>query len=574
MMSVAIKGKPIDEVRDLARQFKAMMSIHESALGGDGDGDGDDEPVEVDEQALGDLAALQGVVKFPPRIKCATLAWITLAQGLDEVEAGRRRRSVRRHGVLERFRVDGKVAIVTGAGRGIGAGCALALAEAGADVVLAARTEEQLQAVAKEVEALGRRAVVVPADVNDDDALAALVAAAVERARRRRHRRQQRRRHRCPGRCSTPRAGYLERAFHFNVTTAFVLTKAAVPAMLERGGGAVVNISSAMGRMADRGMLAYGTAKAALAHMTRLAAADLAPRIRVNAIAVGSVATSALEVVTRRRRHAHADGGRRRRCKRLGEVEDIAAACLWLASPAGGVRHRQGRRGRRRPPGPQPPPRAARPLTQRLTRRRTTPSRVRAGVDRGGEGAVLVGDRRAGGVGRELDRHLVPRRSTSSGWWSAFSASSATRLMNPHASVKSANVELPDAACRRRSSQPSRRRSCTGVPSGASSATRAMSALRMRTQPFERRRPITLSSFQPWMAIWPMPPAKRSSTSLKPDTRQLAPAVDGVAAERVDDVDEEVADRRRRVAAGPMATSVSNSTSSLSPSKTRERVRA
>jgi nitrogen fixation NifU-like protein len=89
MMSVAIKGKPIEEVRDLTRQFKAMMSIHESALGGEGSGDGseadvDDEPVQVDEKALGDLAALQGVVKFPPRIKCATLAWVTLAQGLDE----------------------------------------------------------------------------------------------------------------------------------------------------------------------------------------------------------------------------------------------------------------------------------------------------------------------------------------------------------------------------------------------------------------------------------------------------------------------------------------------------------
>ena len=88
MMSVAIKGKPVDEVRDLTRQFKAMMTIHETALAGsDGDGDGEDaadEPVAVDEKALGDLAALQGVVKFPPRIKCATLAWITLGQGLDE----------------------------------------------------------------------------------------------------------------------------------------------------------------------------------------------------------------------------------------------------------------------------------------------------------------------------------------------------------------------------------------------------------------------------------------------------------------------------------------------------------
>lgn len=91
MMSVAIKGKTIAEVRDLARQFKAMMSIHESSLEGDDDAGGetaeDDGPVQVDERALGDLAALQGVVKFPPRIKCATLAWVTLTQGLDEIEA-------------------------------------------------------------------------------------------------------------------------------------------------------------------------------------------------------------------------------------------------------------------------------------------------------------------------------------------------------------------------------------------------------------------------------------------------------------------------------------------------------
>ena len=236
-------------------------------------------------------------------------------------------------GVLERFRVDGRVAIVTGAGRGIGAGCALALAEAGADVVVASRTEEQLRRVAKEIEAMGRRAVVVPIDVNDDAATVGLVERAVDEL----------------GGVdivvnnaggTMPRPfletspGYLERAFHFNVTTAFVLTKAAAPVMLERGGGAVVNISSAMGRMADRGMLAYGTAKAALAHLTRLAAADLSPRIRVNAIAVGSVATSALEIVTGDEGMKAAMEGATP-VQRLGEVEDIAAACLWLASPAG-----------------------------------------------------------------------------------------------------------------------------------------------------------------------------------------------------------------------------------------------
>ncbi len=80
MMSAAVKGKSVDEVRDLTRAFKGMMSIHESSLEGD-EADLDD-PVDV---PLGDLEAFRGVVKFPVRIKCATLSWNTLAQGLDEV---------------------------------------------------------------------------------------------------------------------------------------------------------------------------------------------------------------------------------------------------------------------------------------------------------------------------------------------------------------------------------------------------------------------------------------------------------------------------------------------------------
>lgn len=235
--------------------------------------------------------------------------------------------------ILDRFRLTDRVAVVTGAGRGIGAATALALAEAGADVVISARTEEQLKEVAGRVEAAGRRALAVPADLDDLEATAGLAdRAAAEFGRldivvnnvggtmpR-------------PYLDTSPR--FLEAAFHFNVSTAHALTRAAVPHMLEHGGGAVVSISSAMGRTAGRGFLAYGTAKAALAHFTRLAATDLAPRIRVNAIAVGSVATSALEIVL-------TDEGLRRTMeeatplKRIGEPEDIAAAVVYLSSPAG-----------------------------------------------------------------------------------------------------------------------------------------------------------------------------------------------------------------------------------------------
>jgi nitrogen fixation NifU-like protein len=85
MMSQAVKGKSVEEARQLVRAFKAMMSIHEHEL--DGDDDETDGDGSLREVKLGDLEALRGVVKFPVRIKCATLAWNTLTQGLDEAEA-------------------------------------------------------------------------------------------------------------------------------------------------------------------------------------------------------------------------------------------------------------------------------------------------------------------------------------------------------------------------------------------------------------------------------------------------------------------------------------------------------
>jgi len=231
------------------------------------------------------------------------------------------------------FSLPGKVAIVTGAGRGIGAATARTYADAGADLVLAARTKEQLDTVADDIRAKGRRALVIPCDVNENEAVEDIVTQTMAEF----------------GRIdvvvnnaggSMPRplmdtsAGYLERAFHFNVTTAFVLTKAAAPHMLAAGSGAVVNISSAIGRLRDRGFVAYGTAKAALSHMTRLMAADLAPKVRVNAIAVGSIATSALEVVLDNQ-EIHDEMVRRTPVKRLGLPEDIAYCALYLASDAG-----------------------------------------------------------------------------------------------------------------------------------------------------------------------------------------------------------------------------------------------
>jgi nitrogen fixation NifU-like protein len=84
MMSAAVKGKTIDEARVLTKAFKAMMSIHEHSLDG-AEHDAEEPDPEI---KLGDLEALRGVVKFPVRIKCATLSWNTLTQGLGEVETG------------------------------------------------------------------------------------------------------------------------------------------------------------------------------------------------------------------------------------------------------------------------------------------------------------------------------------------------------------------------------------------------------------------------------------------------------------------------------------------------------
>src|SRR4051794_30428887 len=132
--------------------------------------------------------------------------------------------------ILDRFRIDGQVAVVTGAGRGIGAAAAVALAEAGADVVISARTEEQLQETASRITAAGRKAHVVVADLNEVDQIRGLAAAAQE----------------VFGRLdivvnnvggTMPRSyldtsvGFLERAFHWNVSTAHALTVAAVPVM-------------------------------------------------------------------------------------------------------------------------------------------------------------------------------------------------------------------------------------------------------------------------------------------------------------------------------------------------------
>jgi 7-alpha-hydroxysteroid dehydrogenase len=235
--------------------------------------------------------------------------------------------------ILERFAVPDRTAVVTGAGLGIGRGIAIGLAEAGADVVLAARTEADLEEVAAVVRGLGRRALVVPTDVTVEEQCRTLLDAAVEEF----------------GRLdilvnnaggAMPRAaldtseGFMARTFAFNVTAPLTLTKLAARQMVDTSGhGAVVNISSRSASMTQPMFVAYGAAKAALDRLTRNIAAELAPRVRVNALDVGGVATRSLDIVL-------TDDGLRRQflagtpMGRPGEPEDIACAVLYLASEA------------------------------------------------------------------------------------------------------------------------------------------------------------------------------------------------------------------------------------------------
>ncbi len=237
--------------------------------------------------------------------------------------------------MIDRFRLDGRVCVVTGAGRGIGRGIALGLAAAGADIVLGARRHHEVQDVADEITALGRRAVAVKADVRSEDANESLARAAVTELgaldvwvsnaggsdeRVMRHL------------VDTPRSSWEEQV-ELNLTAPFLGAKAAA-AYLDAGGAIVTVSSIAAGKpAANNGP--YAASKAGVNQMTSTLAAELAPRgIRVNAVAPGPIPTEVFMEAFQ----LHADQlpgiAATIPLGRLGEPDDIAAAVVYLVSPA------------------------------------------------------------------------------------------------------------------------------------------------------------------------------------------------------------------------------------------------
>ncbi len=231
---------------------------------------------------------------------------------------------------LDKFRLDGKVAIITGAGRGIGQATGLAFAEVGANIVFSARTEADIQAGADKAKELGVKAIAVPCDVMDEAQLKNLAQQTIDEfgkidiivnvaggA--------------LPNQIENTTRDQLNQAFDFNVSSAFSFTKICLPHLRESR-GCVINISSAAGRIVQKNFCVYGTVKAGLSYMTKMMAHDLAPDVRVNAIAPGGIMTDALKMFLD-------EASIQKMCdltpmKRLGEAEDIALAALYLASPA------------------------------------------------------------------------------------------------------------------------------------------------------------------------------------------------------------------------------------------------
>ncbi len=241
--------------------------------------------------------------------------------------------------ILDQFRLDGQVTVVTGGGRGIGEGIALGMAEAGSDIVVAARRQEEVEAVAEKVRALGRRALAVPCDVMYIEQVEMLAKRAFDEFGKLT--------------CWISNAGgaddrvprtFLEMPerqwdFQMNLNLKAVWTgaQAAARIMKDHGGGTIINISSAAANRASPQNGPYAVAKSGVNNLTQTLAVELAEfGIRVNAVAPGPIPTEVFMEFLKLEESEIPELGKRFGIPlgRVGTPEDIAPACVYLASSA------------------------------------------------------------------------------------------------------------------------------------------------------------------------------------------------------------------------------------------------
>jgi 7-alpha-hydroxysteroid dehydrogenase len=238
--------------------------------------------------------------------------------------------------LLDLFRLDGKVAVVTGAGRGIGRGIAIGLADAGASVVLTARRVHELESVAEVIRGKGGQAEVIPGDIREEEVVQRLVSATVERF----------------GRLDiwVSNAGTSDHPGNFpfvdfptwhwdnqlalNLRPHFLAAKACLSVM--EPGSSIIGISSIAALHGSVRFAGYGAAKAGMNQLTQTLAAELGPRgIRANVVSPGQVPTEATRTVGGMTDDMIPAMRARIPIGRLGTPTDVAAAVVWLASPAG-----------------------------------------------------------------------------------------------------------------------------------------------------------------------------------------------------------------------------------------------
>lgn len=234
----------------------------------------------------------------------------------------------------DRFSLEGKVAIVTGASRGIGRAIATGFAESGADVAVAARNEDDLEILVKEINGLGRKAIAVPTDVTDRAAIQNLVDRTVEEF----------------GqldilvnnaggtRFTAPIVGLRpegwDKAIKLNLDSVFHATQIGAQAMLASGGGSIIQMASVAGIEGAQTLSFYSAAKGGVRLMSQAVAKELAQSgVRVNSIAPGWVATD-LNAALRADENLQKFMESTIPMGRFGEVEEIVGAAIYLASDA------------------------------------------------------------------------------------------------------------------------------------------------------------------------------------------------------------------------------------------------